>query len=207
MINYGLIASDIDGSEHIYSAPKTLSIPEEYSYKGVLPKVLDQGYDPICVPCSLSAYLNWRENIKNGTVKKDNGINLYQIYNSRTTDAEGMSFKDALYFLRHEGVKSDNGKLSINEYAMVLNIMALRMALIANGPCIGGLPVRNDTDTFWIKEEEGSYYGSHAISIVGYNKDGFIIRNSWGRSFGKDGYTFIKNEDFGTFREIWTIIS
>lgn len=33
--------------------------------------------------------------------------------------------------------------------------------------------------------------GGHAVSIVGYTKeDRFIIRNSWGPAFGKDGYAY-----------------
>lgn len=44
--------------------------------------------------------------------------------------------------------------------------------------------------------------GGHAISIVGYTDEGFIIRNSWGKSFGKNGYALLKNQDFGEFLEI-----
>ena len=31
----------------------------------------------------------------------------------------------------------------------------------------------------------------HAITIVGYNRDGFIIKNSWGKSWGDNGYATV----------------
>ena len=34
-----------------------------------------------------------------------------------------------------------------------------------------------------------SFKGGHAMTIVGYNNEGFIIRNSWGRNWNEDGYT------------------
>ncbi|WP_019507844.1 C1 family peptidase [Pleurocapsa sp. PCC 7319] len=32
--------------------------------------------------------------------------------------------------------------------------------------------------------------GGHAIAIVGYSADRFIIRNSWGTSWGDQGYAY-----------------
>ena len=75
-----------------------------------------------------------------------------------------------------------------------------------NGPCVGGLPVFNSkSDEFWIKNPYTDFEGGHAISIVGYNDDGFIIRNSWGKSYGENGYYVINMSDFKYFTEIWTI--
>lgn len=41
---------------------------------------------------------------------------------------------------------------------------------------------------------------------VGYNKLGFILRNSWGNRWNGDGYTIFPYEDFGMQWEIWTAI-
>ena len=76
-----------------------------------------------------------------------------------------------------------------------------------NGPCFGALPVYNETDNFWIKREGDELLAFHAIAIVGYDNHGFIIRNSWGSSFGSEGYTKIPNEDIGKFLELWTILN
>ena len=167
--------------------------------------IMDQGEEQICVPCTLSAFLNWRENIKNGEVK-DNKIRIYDIYDSRSNDGEGMTYKDAFKFLKKEGVNSKEGLLKINSYGRVTNILSLRHAIIMNGPCFGALPVYSNDYEFWNKKSGEYLLGYHAISIIGYDLDGFFIRNSWGTYFGDNGYTYIKNEDMGKMLEIWTII-
>ena len=56
---------------------------------------------------------------------------------------------------------------------------------------------------FWDGQEN---LGGHAIAIVGYTKDGFIIRNSWGESYGNKGYSLLPYSDFNKFFEIWTLV-
>jgi hypothetical protein len=203
--NLGLIPSRIDGSEIVFSCPKGNEIPKKYSYRNVLPQVLNQGKLSICVPCSLSAYLNWKANL-NLSTDDDNSIDLFEIYNSRTNKGSGMTYKDAFRFLRHTGVDSAIGKLKIGTYGKVETEKDLKFALIANGPCFGALPVYNDSCEFWIKKKDEKLDGYHAISIIGYNEDGFIIRNSWGKSFCDEGNTIIKYSDFKLLLEIWTVI-
>lgn len=204
---FGFRKSKLDGSEYMFATPAgSLGIPSKYNYKKYLPKVLDQGNRPICVPCSVSAFLNWRENLPTGS-KKDNKINYEEIYSVKQIEGEGMTFKEAFSYLRHHGVDSKAGELKINEYAMITNPLALKYALFMNGPCVGALPVFNFNPEFWKK---GSPYdelqGYHAIAIVGYEENSFIIRNSWGGSFGDKGYTKITDADFGKFLELWTIL-
>jgi C1A family cysteine protease len=57
---------------------------------------------------------------------------------------------------------------------------------------------------FW-NDRRMDFQGGHAVSIVGYNDEGFILRNSWGRTYGDNGYSVIPYEDFNKFMEIWTI--
>ncbi len=207
-MNYGFIASKIDGTELIYKVSNEMKLPDKYSYKKYLPEVLDQGNKPICVPCSISTYINWDENLDNETTRKNNNVNLTEIYKNRTNKSDdGMSFKDAFHYLKHNGVKTDNGTFKIKRYAKVNSEFALKEALIINGPCVGGLPVYNSArEDFWNKYFDDKYEGGHAIAIVGYNDDGFIIRNSWGKMYGNDGYSLILNNEFDKFTEIWTIL-
>lgn len=75
-----------------------------------------------------------------------------------------------------------------------------------NGPCFGALPVYNSgLNEFW-KQEYGQLEGYHAVSIVGYDEEGLILRNSWGKSYGKNGYWKISYLDSRFFLELWTII-
>ena len=205
-INFGFEPSVMDGSEHIFGGGVPMTdLPKSYSYRRFLPKVLNQGMESICVPCSVSAYLNWRENLPTGS-KKDNKIDYHEIYKIRTNYGEGMSFKEAFHYLRHHGVSSAVGNLKISEYALLRDAYQLKNALIMNGPCVGALPVYSDRPEFWNKEPNDDFYGFHAISIVGYNTEGFIIRNSWGTGFADNGYTVIKYEDFNKILELWTVI-
>lgn len=209
MASFGLVKSKLNGTEKIFGSGsfESVMIPEKYSYKDFLPPVLDQGDKPICVPCSLSAYLNWNENVKDGHVK-DNRVDYDEIFNARQTlSNDGMSFKDALHYLRHDGVVSESGLLKINSYAMIMSGFMLKAAVVMNGPCVGGLPVYNYNSDFWNKQYGDDFLGYHAVSIVGYENGEFILRNSWGRTFGKKGYCTMKEEDINKFMEIWTIIN
>ena len=201
---FGYVPSKMDGTEHIFELDGG-KLPEIYNYEDYMSPILNQGNLSICVPCSISAYLNWRENLKDGK-PKDNKIYLMDIYNCRTNEGDGMSFKEALRYLRHNGVKSQIGNLKITAYAQVKSIENLKGAIYSNGPCIGALPVYEGDGEFWRQRYGSEFLGGHAISIVGYDKDGFIIRNSWGTGFGKNGYVHMKYEDFKSFYEIWTIM-
>lgn len=207
-MNYGFVPSKLDGSEKKFNEVKGLDIPSSYSFINFLPRVLNQGERPICVPCSISAHLNWNKNVDtDGKNQRDNNIKILEIYNSKTTIGDnGMTFKDALYFLKHTGVHSDLGIMKIDSYAMLGSEIQIKQALLLNGPLVGALPVYNDSEYFWDKQGNESFKGGHAISIVGYNEDGIIIRNSWGSSFGKNGYTNMDWNEIKNFYEIWTII-
>ena len=201
----GCIPSKMDGTERIFSVEEEVTLPSYYSYVDTLPSVLDQGSEQICVPCTVSSYLNWRENLRVGSIK-DNGVSLYEIYRSRTNNGEGMTYKDALSYLRKKGVKSDVGRLHIKQYGRVMSSMMLKYAIIMNGPCFGALPVFSDRDKFWKKTYGDIFMGYHAIAIVGYDEEGFIIRNSWGDNFGDNGYVTIPYNDYNELMEIWTVM-
>ena len=201
----GCAPSNMDGSEHVFTARESMDLPEEYSYVDYMSKVLDQGQDPICVACSISAYVNWKLNMRTGR-KDDHGANLKEFFNAAGGGKDGMTFKDGLRYLRHNGMITKDGIFKIKEYALVNSMIALKHAIIMNGPCLGALPVYNMTSPEFWRKTGREYYGGHAISIVGWNKTGFIIRNSWGKYFGSKGYVTIPYEFFSSFYEVWTII-
>ncbi len=48
--------------------------------------------------------------------------------------------------------------------------------------------------------------GVHAIAIVGYTKDGFIIQNSWGEDWGAGGFALLPYEDWTLHAsDCWTV--
>lgn len=204
--SFGWSPSKLDGTESQFNQVKNFNIPLEYSYIKYLPPVENQGSTNMCVTYALAAHLDWNCNVDNGySNNRDNHINKNQIYSQRSIPGDnGMTFKEALKFLHKTGVKSDQGVLKIEKYAMVRSELALKQALLLNGPCVAGVFVRDpNAYDFW---KGNSNLGGHAIAIVGYNKEGFIIRNSWGVKYGIQGYGVIKYADFKQIIECWTII-
>lgn len=207
MFNSGFIPS-VDGSEHIFDVNIKANdgLPLKYSYMHTLPEVINQGNDPTCVPCSISAWLNWKTNLSLGK-KSDNSVDIYEVFDGGDGKEDGMTCKAAFKYIIDNGVNSDAGKLSLSRYFLIKSIFALRHAIVANGPCVAVLPVYNtDIDEFWDNRYNiYDFIGYHAIAVVGYDESGFIIRNSWGDSYGKDGYAYVPNEDMNKCKEIWTL--
>lgn len=203
MFNSGFIKSTIDGSEFKYDLIDE-GLPKEYSYKKNLPIVLDQGQYPICVPCSISALLEYKLSLKSG-IKKTSNFELFDIYNSKTTYGEGMTCKEAFDYVIKNGAAYHNGNIKLSKYFIINNIISLRHAIYNNGPCVLVLPVYDTSvNEFW--KRSGKCEGYHAVSVVGYDENGFIIRNSWGDTYGYDGYAYITNRDINAAIEIWTLI-
>jgi hypothetical protein len=44
------------------------------------------------------------------------------------------------------------------------------------------------------------------MTVVGYDKKGFILRNSWGLYWKKKGYCHFPYKDWGCQYEVWTIV-
>lgn len=206
-IYLGCNPSVMDGSEKIYTPTKTLALPQEYSFQSQMSPVLNQGSTNMCVTYALGSHIDWNINMSKKTKCKDNNVDRKAIYSVRTKPGDnGMTFKEALEFVKNKGVKTNLGVVKIDHYAKVPSIDGLKHALIANGPCIGGLMCYNSFSEFWNQGYGDQLLGGHAICIVGYNKDGIVIRNSWGTGYGKGGYALMKYADFDKFFELWTII-
>ena len=50
--------------------------------------------------------------------------------------------------------------------------------------------------SFPVIRRQGPADSGHAIAIVGYTHQGFIIQNSWGKGWGKDGFALLPYEDY-----------
>lgn len=133
---------------------------------------------------------------------------LKELYNARADKKHdnGMSIKEALLYLKTHGVKSGIGNMKINRYGIISSTNIAKQAIFANGPIIIALPFYNDSkyDNFW---DGNDLTGYHAVALVGYDEKEFILHNSWGTSYAKQGYSYLSNEDFmNKVLEAWTII-
>lgn len=202
--NFGCIKSKFDGTEHIFEPNTNLNIPIKYSYEKILPEVINQGNLPICVPCSISSFINWELNVSENKNLRKNKIDYYKCFND-LLKRDGMQIKEALNYLRHNGISVNNNLYKIHCYSVIPSLMVAKIAIIMNGPLIAGLPVYNtQCDNFWLTYGQ-PLIGYHAISLIGFNEKGFILRNSWGNSYGKNGYSILEYKDFDKIVELWTI--
>ena len=192
MIKCGLMPSKLDGTEKKINLSSTLL--EHFSLKKKMPRVLNQGETSKCVAYSCANDLEFLGNV--GQLTKQNYVGwIDQIYNSRAGSQDGMSIKEALSF-----IKKKIGK----DYGIVGSKEQLKKALIAYGPCLIALPVYSNSKDFW---NGTKLLGYHCVLVVGYDKGGFEIMNSWGSNWGDSGYTYMLDSDFSKIKECWCLIA
>lgn len=170
------------------------TIPDEYKIKD-LGKVLDQGSKGCCVSCSIYEMYNFYCLSKG----KEVDINYTYTYDNRQNKSlDGQDPGEAFTFMR------DQGKIKV--FSRVGTQESLKEAIIANGPCALGMIVRDtENPSFW-KGSTTMPIG-HAVAVIGYTKDSFIIKNSWGYSYGESGLWYLPFSEFNAVREVWTIIA
>ena len=114
------------------------------------------------------------------------------------TEALSTRLNDAIY----EAAKS----YKVKTYAKCKTAEEMKYALMNYGPLLGAIKWYDDydLDIDRIKFDKNSDYGYHAIMIVGWNSEGWVCRNSWGRNWGKAGlfvYPFKEK-----FTEVWSFV-
>jgi len=82
-------------------------------------------------------------------------------------------------------------------------VSAIRDALVSYGPLVTTMDVYDDFFSYVsgvYTHTTGDYAGGHAVLIVGYSDAGqyFIVKNSWGGSWGESGYFKIAYSELGT---------
>lgn len=97
-------------------------------------------------------------------------------------------------------------KHKIKGYARVNSLESLKYSLKYNGLCLIAFPIYNYTNQMWIQRRDDKFLGGHAMTVVGYLEDCFIIRNSWGNIWGDNGYCYYYFRDWGKHWEIWTTV-
>jgi hypothetical protein len=205
-------------AKHIYFM---VALPDVVDYRTDMFTIRDQGNQGACAAMAGAAMKEWQE-------KKDIALAEYMspqfIYNNREGSDEGMYMRDLMQILQKlgdctekdypyesnrtitEAIYKSALNFVIKNYASVDTINELKTALYMNGPCIIAVPVYNFTTRMWKKGANEGLLGGHALCLVGYNTEGFIIRNSWGEDWGLNGYCIFPYEDWGLQYEVWTTI-
>jgi C1A family cysteine protease len=98
-------------------------------------------------------------------------------------------------------------KYKIKGYSRIYNIEELKHAVYNNGPCMAAFPIYHFGKDMWTPTIKNQLeIGGHAMTIVGYDDEGFIIRNTWGESWGDDGYCIYPYAQWGCHWELWTMV-
>ncbi|MCW5908025.1 MAG: C1 family peptidase [Chitinophagales bacterium] len=77
-------------------------------------------------------------------------------------------------------------------------LASFRRWIAAKGPVLTRLTVDSEWRNVGVNGKLANYNaatanGGHAIALVGYTKDYFIVRNSWGTSWAHKGYAYASN--------------
>jgi hypothetical protein len=194
-------------------------------YRSELEDIRDQGSQGTCAAQTVACMKEWQEK---QDVKWYGYMSPQFVYNHRKNqDGSGMYSRDVMKILHKIGIcpesKYPYGKIEspnnidedvketalnyvIDSYASVNTIDGLKKSLIKNGPCYIAFPVYNYSDKFWKRVDQQVFLGGHAVCVVGYTKDSFIIRNSWGDKWGDNGYTYYPFNEWGSHWEVWSTV-
>jgi hypothetical protein len=202
--------------------PADISLPEVFDPRKEMLPVRTQGLYGTCVGEASACMKEYQE--KNNIGFKDYFSPQF-IYNLRENPAiEGMNPRNAMKIMKNIGIVAEEdypygntkaipqdliakaSNYKINSYAFVNTIQTLKTAIYKNGPCMFTVPVYNFENTMWRPKSIKILLGYHAFAAVGWNKDGFILRNSYGSEWGDNGYIIFPYSDWGLHSEIWTII-
>ena len=193
MNGLGFIESPLDPRDIVFKTQQIF--PTEYKLKNVH-SVVDQGIDPICAAISLSHIMEWQNKAKGQKIK----ATPKQIYDLRLDKKmQGMIPREALSELKKKGIDGFN----IGSYARVEDVDSAKAAIQMNGPIMICMRAYNN-DKFWIPK--GRTIGGHATILTGWDKDGFILQNSWGFNWGNGGTMVFPESDFKYALECWTIM-
>lgn len=188
--SFGYIESGFLSSDVVYSAsPK--SLPDEYELADQL-NVYDQGSLGSCVSCVVAEMYHFYKQMR----KIESDLPREYVYKKRTDKkVDGMMPREAFEILKNEG--------KISTYARITSLLALQASILANGAALIGLIARSYDSDFW---NGNTNYGGHAVAVVGWDKEGLLIKNSWGTYWGRGGYTILPYSQFNKVREAWTIM-
>lgn len=201
--------------KNIFNIPNHLPNLSDDLYFDLRDKLLEirnQKFTNMCVAfqaCAMKEYQEMKEcNLKDY-------FSPMFIYDRRKTPI-GMHLRDALDILRNigccreyffpfegtviEGALSDASNYKIDNYCRCESVDDVKKSLRNVGPVLITLPCYNKSAKFWIKTDNKTRDLGHCVLIIGFINESFIFRNSWGNTWGSNGYGYLP---FSDFKMVW----
>lgn len=200
-----LVPSELKRSQ-IFTAAKNFEAPKELILTGYCVPADDQGDKPWCAAYAAANYaenLLWR---KRGYHTEIAPAPLYEyakkIDGSPTTD--GTYLECTLRALVKYGhfdstvckIKTIGGGFFNNADSALMDV---KYAIHRYGVCMAGFNITDEwytPDRGVIRGKLNNPVGGHAVLIVGYDEDGVLIQNSWGKRYGRNGIVYLTNNAF-----------
>ena len=204
---------------------RDIAIPTVVDYRKYMLPVRDQGNRPTCAAHTFSSIMEFQYMRTDADFRYNSPM---YIYNLKEGEGDGMYGSDlerigSNYGICSEvefpfinsnwGVKPDEETISLGKTCKIKDMVVLnsiedvKKFLTFYGPCYIAFPVYNGSDRFWNQRDGEDFAGGHAVAMVGFDKTGFILRNSWGKSWGEEGHTMFPYDDFGKHWEILGFIN
>lgn len=215
--------------EHLAQGPPPgyyySEFPEEYDLRKHAQESRDQGARGTCAAFTAAAIKEIQENI-------DCGLNEFMspefiYYHRDNKPASGMYGRNVFQILQRVGSVPEScfpyrdaesaekppeelyqlaARFKIANFAQVTTEEGLKRALLECGPCYLQLPLYSKRPHFWKQIGNEVCRGGHAVAVVGFTKEGFILKNSWGPNWNGDGHVIFPYEDWAHRWECWVAI-
>lgn len=230
MISGALMSPD-DPDDYIYERTAhgadgyyTTEMPAEYDLRQHARPARDQGERSTCAAFAAACIKEIQEN-------RDCGLDCnmspeFIYYHRENKPGSGMFGRNVFQILREIGSVPESAypyrcddnasppgadiyalaaKYRISNFARVTTVNGLKRALLEIGPCYMQLPLYLTRPEFW-RAGVGEPESGHAIAVVGYTEDGFILENSWGPEWNGDGCVIFPYDEWGVQWECWVSV-
>lgn len=173
---------------------KSVELPENYSIP--MGQIYDQGSSSMCAVYALADLMERAYNIKGS-------FNKGELYGLRSTQ-DGMMLSELFQLAKIHGFTKKDDIYKVHEYFRIGSSNDIQKAIVSMFGVIIGIPVYNYGPSFWLGDQ---LLGYHAVPLVGYTRNGFTIKNSWGTQWANNGTTTLPyHEVESAVLEAWTFI-
>ncbi|MCX7004765.1 MAG: C1 family peptidase [bacterium] len=100
----------------------------------------------------------------------------------------------AYYRVKHKEVRDVHAALA--EVGIVYCTIMVHDGWDVPGPTTSTVKIGKKEHEFPVISRKGRAEKGHAVALVGYTRDGFIVQNSWGTTWGYAGFALLPYEDF-----------